>query len=70
MPASEAKMRYIDGYNRENYEKITLQVKKGVRDVWRGYADKRGLSMVAFVTAAVEKYISTDLQDIDKYKDT
>ena len=56
MSASEAKMRYIDEYNKENYEKVTLQVKKGVRDLWRKYADRRGLSMVGYVTEAIEYY--------------
>lgn len=56
MTASEAKMRYIDDYNRENYEKVTLQVRKGVREIWRGYAARRGLSMTAYVTECVEFY--------------
>lgn len=59
MPASEAKMRYIDEYNKENYEKVTLQVKKGVREVWRQYADRRGLSMVGYVTEAIDHYEQT-----------
>ena len=60
MPASEAKMRYIDEYNKANYEKVTLQVKKGVREVWRRYADDRGLSLVAFVADAIDFYITNN----------
>lgn len=60
MPASEAKMRYIDEYNKANYEKVTLQVKKGVREVWRRYADDSGLSLVAFVTDAIDFYIANN----------
>ncbi len=60
MPASQAKMNYINRYNAENYEKITLQVKKGVRDIWKGYAEDRGLSLVAFISDAVESYVGGD----------
>lgn len=56
-PASQAKMNYINRYNAENYEKITLQVKKGVRDTWKGYAEKRGRSLVAFISDAIENYV-------------
>ena len=58
MTASKAKMNYINRYNSENYEKVTLQVKKGVRDVWRKYASDRNQSVVAFVSDAIDYYIS------------
>ena len=56
-PASQAKMNYINRYNAENYEKITLQVKKGIRGIWKGYAEERGLSLVAFISDAIENYV-------------
>ena len=60
MPASEAKMRYINRYNSENYEKITLQVKKGVRDLWKGYAAERNLSLAALVADAIDFYVARE----------
>jgi hypothetical protein len=63
MVASKAKIQYMDNYNRENYEKITLQVKKGTRAEWRRYAEERDLSMVGFISKAVNKYVNEDNDD-------
>lgn len=58
--ASQAKMDYINRYNQENYQKITLQVKPGIRDAWKKAADDRGLSLTAFIVDAVEDYIANN----------
>lgn len=60
MPASQAKMDYINRYNQANYQKITLQVKPGTRDAWKKAADDRGLSLTAFIVEAVEDYITNN----------
>lgn len=57
MSATQAKMDYINRYNQENYQKITLQVPKGTRDKWKDEAESRGQSMTAMIVEAVEEYI-------------
>jgi len=62
MPATQAKIDYINKYNQENYQKITLQVKPGTRDAWKDEADRRGLSLTAFIVEAVESFIGQNNQ--------
>ena len=41
-----------------NYDKICVQVRRGVRDSWKVAASVRGLSLAALIVAAVEEYLT------------
>ena len=44
-------------YNKEKYDRTTLMLPKGSKDEWKAEAQKRGLSLNAFVIEAVKNYI-------------
>ena len=41
-----------------NYDKICVQVRRGVRDSWKVAASARGLSLAALIVSAVEEYLT------------
>lgn len=46
-------------YNSKAYDRIGLMLPKGKGDEWKAEAQKRGLSLNAFVIEAVKSYIET-----------
>ena len=53
------KLKYINEYNKEMYEKITVQVKKGERKKYQNMAADLGMSFKEFITEAMEEYYNT-----------
>ena len=51
-----AKKEYIKQYNRENYENITITVKKGEKAHYKELAAKYGLPLSHFFLTAVDEY--------------
>ena len=43
-------------YNAKVYDRISVTVKKGVKDDWKSKAEKQGLSLNAFIEEAVRVY--------------
>lgn len=56
MPVSKKQQACVDRYNRANYEEIKIRVKKGEKAVLQEAAAINGLSLNAYVLAAIEKY--------------
>ena len=52
------KLDYINEYGKENYDRINLTVPKGLREFYKGEADKRGLSVSKMFTNAVDEWLS------------
>ena len=52
---SNARKRANEKWNRENLERVSVSVNKGVRETWKGYADKMGISFAKFIKDAVEE---------------
>jgi hypothetical protein len=50
------KLKYINEYNKENYEKITVQVKKGIRKQYQDMAADLNMSFKEFMLEAMEEY--------------
>ena len=46
----------------KNYEQIRLTVRKGTLAKYKAFAEQRGMSMTAFITALVEAEISKDAE--------
>lgn len=61
MPASEAQLRAINKYVRDNYDDIKVRVKKGERARIQQHASSCGQSMNAFILRAIEEKISRDV---------
>lgn len=53
---------YINDYNRDNYDRIGIMVKKGMKDVIKSYAKERGMSLSQFFVHCVEK----EMEEMDK----
>lgn len=47
-------------YNAKSYDRISVIVKKGVKDEWKAEAEKLGLSLNAFVERAVNQMIKQE----------
>lgn len=55
----KAKARNIRSLQK-NFEQVRLTVKKGTLAKYKAFAEKRGMSMTAFITALVEAEIAQD----------
>lgn len=47
-------------YNAKAYDRISVTVKKGMKDEWKSEADKQGLSLNAFIEQAVNQMIENE----------
>lgn len=54
---TEARRRAEARYKDKTYDRIAINVLKGVRDVWKDAAEKRGLSLRRLVVDGVEEYM-------------
>lgn len=50
-------------YNAKAYDRISVTVKKGMKDEWKSEADKQGLSLNAFIEQAVNQMIGNISQE-------
>jgi hypothetical protein len=55
--AWENKINYIEGYNKEHYERMYLTIPKGMKQHYKAEAEKRGLSVSKLFTTAADEYI-------------
>lgn len=55
MPYSEAQKRATLKYKEKAYDQMNLQIKKGMKEVYKAQAAKRGMSLAAYVTSLIEK---------------
>lgn len=56
-------------YNAKSYDRISVTVKKGVKDDWKSEAEKQGLSLNAFIEQAVNQMM-TVADDNDTIENT
>lgn len=49
-----ASTEYKRRYNDKSYDAVRLNVKKGLKPQWQSYADKKGLSLNAFMIYVIE----------------
>ena len=49
--------KYINEYQKEKYDRITVLVDKGKKDLYKEAAEKEGLSLSAFVMKCVDEKI-------------
>jgi len=48
-PATQKDIDRINAYNAQNYDKITILLKKGVRDDWKARAQAEGKSLTQYI---------------------
>ena len=54
----QAKIDYIQRYNKATYDKLTLMLPKGKKERLKAAASGRGMSAAAFVLASMDEYIN------------
>lgn len=65
----KSQTRAKNKYNSKAYDRISVTVKKGMKDEWKSEADKQGLSLNAFIEQAVNHMMVSD-NDIDYFCET
>lgn len=62
MAYSEAQNRATKKYQKKVYDSVAIRVSKDdkVRERWKSYADKSGLSLSVFIQTAVEEKAERD----------
>ena len=66
MGATEAKKRAIEKYNKKNYDKITVRVRKDETESIRAAADQAGESLNYYILEAVRQRMNGPNQDTTK----
>lgn len=56
-------------YNAKSYDRISVTVKKGIKDEWKSEAEKQGLSLNAFIEQAVNQMMTVS-DDNDTIENT
>lgn len=55
MAWEENTMKYINKYNAEKYDQISIRVPRGEKGRIKQAADKEGMSMTAYIVSAIEE---------------
>lgn len=50
------RIKYNNDFNRQKYDKVTIQIPKGEKDEWKQLAQKTGLSMTEMIRRAVADF--------------
>ena len=58
MPQDEkaAAFRYINNYQRENYDRITILVPKGRKELIQQHAKANGMSTTEYIVACIDEH--------------
>lgn len=55
MAYSEAQKRATLKYKAKTYEQVSLQLKKGKKEIYKAQAEKHGMSLNAYIISLIEK---------------
>lgn len=58
-------IEYQNQYNKEKYDRITIMVPKGNKDVLQAYARKLNISLNAFMNQLIEDSVAFEKQDLE-----
>lgn len=58
----KSQINAVTKYRKENYDRVVLDLRKGIKDIWQAESDARGFdSLSAFIRFCVEKEINIDV---------
>ena len=60
MTVSKAQQKAVNKYVRENYDRINVTMPKGKKDTIQAHASRQGLSVTAYINAAIDEKIARD----------
>ena len=50
------KVEYNYEFNQKSYDRLNCYIPKGLKDVWKGYANREGRSLTAYIMNAVNEH--------------
>lgn len=60
MAITEAQKRAVAKYNSANYDKLTVRIKKGQREILKAHADGRGESLNGWIVSAIKEKLKKE----------
>ncbi len=60
MAVSKAQQKAVNKYVREKYDRINVTMPKGKKDEIQAHADRHGLSVTAYINAAIDEKMARD----------
>ncbi len=63
MPYSDAQKRATIKYKTNNYERLVMDVKKGMKDIYKNQAEKKGMSLAGYIQYLIEKDMEENKND-------
>ena len=65
MPVSKAQQNAVNKYVRENYDRINITMPKGRKAEIQAHASRHGLSVTAYINAAIDEKMAKDDAEIE-----
>lgn len=60
MTVSKAQQKAVNKYVKENYDRINVTMPKGKKEAIQAHALRRGLSVTAYINAAIDEKMERD----------
>ena len=62
MTVSKAQQKAVNKYVKENYDRINVTMPKGKKEEIQAYASRHGLSVTAYINAAIDEKMARDTE--------
>lgn len=56
----KSQIKAVTKYRKKNFDRVVLDLHKGIKDTWQSEAEARGYTLSAFIRFCVEKEIGID----------
>lgn len=56
----KSQIKAVTKYRKKNFDRVVLDLHKGIKDTWQSEAEARGYTLSAFIRYCVEKEIGID----------
>ncbi len=60
MAYSKAQMTATNKYRAKSYDQINITIKKGMKDEYKALAEKKGMSLNAYIISLIEKDMESE----------
>lgn len=63
----KSQINAVTKYRKENYDRLVIDLRKGIKDIWQSESDARGFkSLSAFIRYCVETVIDSGVDNFDR----
>lgn len=63
MAVSKAQQKAVNKYVKENYDRVNITMPKGKKDEIHAHAVRHGLSVTAYINAAIDEKMAKDNEE-------